>query len=56
MKHSHQLITNGTALTVPQLLKRLIGEPHDYEPGDRTTPMQTDPLCRVCGQTKRNHS
>jgi hypothetical protein len=25
----------------------------DYEPGDMTHPMHTDPLCRICGQPKR---
>jgi hypothetical protein len=28
---------------------------HEYEPGDETTPMQTDPRCRICGETKRSH-
>lgn len=26
---------------------------HDYEPGEGTHPMETEPLCRVCGQAKR---
>lgn len=29
-------------------------ERHDYETGDSTSPMQTDPLCMVCGQPKRS--
>lgn len=29
-------------------------ETHDYEPGEDTHPMHTDPLCRVCGQPKRS--
>lgn len=28
-------------------------DPHDYEPGDTTHPMSTDPDCRACGQTRR---
>lgn len=28
---------------------------HDYEPGDDTHPMHTDPLCRICGQPKKHH-
>lgn len=28
---------------------------HDYEPGDEGSPMQTDPLCRVCGEPKSQH-
>lgn len=28
---------------------------HDYEPGDVTHPMQTDPDCRICGEPKRRH-
>lgn len=28
---------------------------HDYEPGEATHPMHTDPLCRVCGQPARRH-
>jgi len=28
-------------------------EHHDYEPGDTTHPMSTDPDCRVCGETRR---
>jgi rubredoxin len=27
--------------------------PHDYEPGDTYHPMHTDPLCRICGATKK---
>jgi hypothetical protein len=27
---------------------------HDYEPGDVTGPMQTDPDCRICGEPKRS--
>lgn len=27
---------------------------HDYEPGDDTHPMHTDPLCIVCGQPKKH--
>lgn len=27
-------------------------QPHDYERGDATHPMHTDPLCRVCGQPR----
>jgi len=26
---------------------------HDYEPGEFTHHMETDPHCRVCGQPKR---
>jgi hypothetical protein len=26
---------------------------HDYEPGDTTHPMSTDPDCRICGETRR---
>ena len=26
---------------------------HDYEPGDTTHPMATDPNCRICGETRR---
>lgn len=29
-------------------------ERHDYEPGERTHPMHTDPLCRACGQPKND--
>lgn len=25
---------------------------HDYEPGETTHPMQTDPDCRICGGPK----
>jgi hypothetical protein len=28
--------------------------PHDYEPGDTTHPMSTDPECRICGLTRRD--
>lgn len=28
-------------------------EKHDYEPGEATHPMHTDPLCRVCGYPKK---
>jgi len=28
---------------------------HDYEPSDYTPPMQTDPVCRICGDNKRSH-
>jgi hypothetical protein len=28
---------------------------HGYEPGDDRHPMQTDPLCRLCGEAKRRH-
>jgi hypothetical protein len=28
--------------------------PHDYEPGDITHPMATDPNCRICGSTRRD--
>ena len=28
-------------------------EPHDYEPGERTDEMQTDPECRICGRPER---
>lgn len=28
---------------------------HDWEPGDYTSPMQTDPSCRICGMVKRSH-
>ena len=29
-------------------------ERHDYEPGDGSHPMHTDPLCRICGKAKRD--
>lgn len=28
---------------------------HDYVPGEYRHPMHTDPLCSVCGESKRNH-
>lgn len=28
---------------------------HDWEPGEGTRPMQTDPSCRVCGEVKGSH-
>ena len=28
---------------------------HDYEPGDDTHQMESDPDCRVCGESKRSH-
>lgn len=28
---------------------------HEYEPGDVTHPMHTDPSCRVCGAPKADH-
>jgi excinuclease UvrABC ATPase subunit len=28
---------------------------HDYEPGDGQHPMETDPLCRLCGRGRREH-
>lgn len=28
-------------------------ETHDYEPGDERHAMHTDPLCRICGQSKK---
>lgn len=31
-------------------------ERHDYEPGDDTHAMQTDPDCQVCGQPHRSHN
>lgn len=31
----------------------MANEKHDYEPGDTSGPMQTDPYCRICGQGKR---
>jgi hypothetical protein len=29
-------------------------ETHDYEPGEETSPMATDPNCRICGRTKKD--
>lgn len=29
---------------------------HDYEPGEATHPMHTAPLCRICGQPRKDHS
>lgn len=29
-------------------------DPHDYEPGDQRHPMQTDPLCLICGEEKHD--
>jgi hypothetical protein len=29
-------------------------ERHEYEPGERTHPMHTDPVCRVCGEPKKS--
>jgi len=29
-------------------------DPHDYEAGEVTTPMQSDPLCAVCGGRKHD--
>lgn len=28
---------------------------HDYEPGEGTHPMHTDPMCRICGQARNLH-
>jgi hypothetical protein len=28
---------------------------HEYEPGEVTTPMHSDPLCAVCGRSKPEH-
>jgi hypothetical protein len=36
------------------ILERSEREPHDYEPGDTTHPMSSDPNCRICGETRRN--
>jgi hypothetical protein len=30
-------------------------EKHDYEPGESTHPMQTDPSCQVCGLPKGSY-
>lgn len=30
-------------------------ESHDYEPGEATHPMHTDPLCRICGEPRSRH-
>lgn len=29
-----------------------VAERHDYEPGETTHPMHTDPNCRVCGEVR----
>lgn len=37
--------------------RQIFGPPevqhHDYEPGQGRHPMQTDPLCDICGQPKK---
>jgi hypothetical protein len=55
-----ECVSSGRALLCdthgPELIRAALkhNNPHDYEPGDITHPMATDPDCRICGSTRRD--